>query len=417
MSRVVWIVLIAAVSCRARRSTSVGRLTCPKEAYMLDTTVPCLVGHVVDFATGRPIGRADVGADLWGTLSDSNGVFTLWGDKPGAVEVQASRIDYAKASDVVMLSTQRTTSVEFRLRRLPRPCCHLVGQWDVKMVLDSANPMAPRPKGRQVDGTIAFGPTIPNPDPAFNISPPDDSAPMEYGRFSIDFRPFFGGPVARDVSRTIFGGDNETLLKEAEGVVVTGDSLYILLIPRMTHGSIWLTGRIRGDSISGTWAQNAYCCGATGHFVMRRASREPPQYHEASPLPPPLPEDRSAWGKAGVRVWEESEGRYVILGHELHYPDGSWQSIYHTGGEPDGWGKTIELPPGDYGIIITDFPCGAKDWFLLHEFEQRFRVVTGVLTDVSIRLNLHTMPPATSFDNPAGERCTDHVGFSPSVAQ
>jgi hypothetical protein len=412
MWRILLVAVISAVACRSHRTASARQPTCPKDAYMPDTTAPCIAGHIVDSATGRPIARAVVAAMPWGTVADSNGAFAFWGDKPGTDTVQASRIDYAKSSQAVSVMMHRTTYVDFRLRRLPPPCCRLLGQWRVSMVLDSANPMAPRPKARRVEGYIAFGPSIPNPDPAFNIAPPDDSAPMEYGRFSIDFRPFFGGQVAPDVSRTIFGGNGPTLLKEAEGVVVTGDSLYILLIPRMTHGSIWLTGRIRGDSITGTWAQSAYCCGATGHFAMLRVSHEPPAFHEPPPPAAPVPpEDRTTWGKARVRVWEESEGRYVILGHQLHLPDGSWKSAYHTGGQLDGWGKTVELPPGEYGVVITDFPCGTKTWFLQNEFEQRFTVVTGRLTDVPLRLNLRTLPAAKSYDNPTGKLCTDRIGF------
>jgi hypothetical protein len=278
------------------------------------------------------------------------------------------------------------------------------------MVLDSANQMAPRPTARIVEGRIIFSPTIPNPRP-FDVMPPDDSAPMEYGRFYIDFRPFFGGPVARDVSTTIEGGTGGTLLKEAEGVVVTGDSVGIRLIPRMTHGSMGLAGKIRGDSIVGSWVQSAYCCGARGRFVMRRLSHDPPQLHEPPPAPPAPPEDRRTWGSARVRVWEESAGHYVILGHTLHEPDGSWKSLYHTGGDPDGWGKTIELAPGQYGVVISDFPCGIKTWFLLRKFEQRFTVATGQLTDVTIRLNLHATPAAKSYDNLTGSLCAQPAGF------
>ena len=126
----------------------------------------------------------------------------------------------------------------------------LVGTWDVEYTLDSAGTQAPAPPVRRIRGRLMFG--------------EGDNTP---GRFAVDFAPLFGGPL-------ITPADSSSG-SELAGNLVSGDSLRIELVPRVDHGGVSMSGRIQGDSASGTWTQRAYCCGPQGHFRMSRVDRTP----------------------------------------------------------------------------------------------------------------------------------------------
>ena len=51
----------------------------------------------------------------------------------------------------------------------------------------------------------------------------------------------------------------------------TADSLMMRLGPGgYDDGTLDMIGAHAADSITGRWGESAYCCGASGHFVLRR---------------------------------------------------------------------------------------------------------------------------------------------------
>jgi hypothetical protein len=140
----------------------------------------------------------------------------------------------------------------------------LAGTWDVEYTLDSASAQGPAPAVRRVRGRILFG---------------DDGVPTNgataSGRFAIDFAPLFGGSLAHDIAAVAAGPVDSSLVTEVAGRLAGTDSVQIDLVPRITAAGISMSGRIRGDSASGTWIRRAACCGEFGHFRMQRVDRTP----------------------------------------------------------------------------------------------------------------------------------------------
>lgn len=52
-----------------------------------------------------------------------------------------------------------------------------------------------------------------------------------------------------------------------------GNRVTIVLAPGVSHGSIIMEGTVVGDSIFGTWAENAYAEGKSGKFRLLRVTR------------------------------------------------------------------------------------------------------------------------------------------------
>ena len=354
-----------------------------------DTTPPCVIGHVIDAATKRPIVLAEIReADEYGfARTDSTGAFAMFAHA-GNLSLSASRNDYAVASRQVELRDHKTTVVDFTLHRSPAPCCRLAGQWTMRLTLVHPQPGV-KPTAYIVSGTMLLGTTIGNPLPFF-INPPDDSVQMESGRFYIDLKPFLGTQVPEQVSTTVTPNGDDSFLREVVGTVFPGDTIELTLIPNLSHGSIVVRGKIAGDSITGWWYEQAYGPAASGRLSMHRTSRTPPELREPPAPPPPPPQDRSTWGKVRVRVWEASSNRYIVATHALEFPDSSENSAYHTHATADGWGDTIELPPGGYTVLVLDFPNGDPMWRVPRKSARHFTVSTGQTTDVTIRLNLAT---------------------------
>jgi hypothetical protein len=138
----------------------------------------------------------------------------------------------------------------------PPPSPSLTGTWDVEYTLDSASTNAPAPTVRRVRGRLMFV----------------TEGTAARGRFSVDFAPMFGAPLARD---TAAGSVDTTTATEVFGALSGTDSVQVELIPSVAHGGLSMWGRIEGDSVSGAWAQRAYRCAARGHFRMARIDRTP----------------------------------------------------------------------------------------------------------------------------------------------
>jgi len=222
--------------------------------------------RVTDAATRRPVTNAIASTMMSVAETDSLGWICLRTFAQEAETLEFRRPGYREASLTVSGVPGQVVARDLRLERVPRPCCDLRGQWNITLQLDSPGARQPQPKARSVTGGVNLG-------PQYLASEPDDDLDslvhLVRGLHQVDFTPFFGGPVAQDVSTSVFG-DGPDLLHEVAGSVAAGDSVAITFIPRMSHGSLSLYGRFRADTIRGHWSQNMYCCGAEGRFVMTR---------------------------------------------------------------------------------------------------------------------------------------------------
>lgn len=389
---------IAALALVAARAMGQG-VPCARHDWD-DTTPPCVIGHVIDATTHRPVVLAEIReTDEYRDFAhtDSTGAFAMFAHA-GILSLSASRNDYNVAKHQVELHDHKTTVVDFTLHRSPAPCCRLAGQWTVRLTLVHQQPGV-KPTAYIVSGTMLFGTTIANPLPFF-VNPPDDTVQMESGRFDIDLTPFLGTEVPELVSTTVTPNGEASFLRNVVGTAFPGDTIELKLIPNISHGSIVVHGKIAGDSITGWWYEQAYGPAASGRLSMHRTSRTTPELHEPLPPPPPPPQDRSTWGKARVRVWEASSHRYIVATHALELPDSSEKSAYHTHATADGWGDTIELPPGGYTVLLRDFPNGDPMWHVPRKSARRFTIATGQTTNVTIRLNLATGAVLDSASRP-----------------
>jgi Carboxypeptidase regulatory-like domain len=261
-------------------------LTVADTAFGVDTVVPAgaptserkedwtrLTGRVTLAGSGAPLPGVWVNTGPFGGETDSLGRYTVDRVEPGRVEVLFERRGYVEERRTYTAKSKRTDTMDVVLRLGQRACCQLSGRWSVRLDVDTPGIAARTMRSRTALGTLRFGPEYPDPfaevreaAQADTLNPVKD----EFGRFDIDLAVFFGGPYGRDVSTTVFGGADSTLFKEAAGAVFDGDSAEVHLIPRMSHGGIYMAGRVRNDTITGRWWQAAYCCGAMGRFVMVR---------------------------------------------------------------------------------------------------------------------------------------------------
>jgi hypothetical protein len=169
------------------------------------------------------------------------------------------------------------------------PVVSLAGTWEVEYTLDSAGTQAPMSAVRRVRGRLMFGDV--GVDSAFQGRVPANGA-TAFGRFTVDFTPLFGASLGRDVNAVAAGPVDSTMVSEVAGTLAA-DSVQIDLVPRITAAGISMSGRIRGDSVSGTWIRRSACCGEFGHFRMSRVDRTPvvlalpTRYSRHCPVSPP----------------------------------------------------------------------------------------------------------------------------------
>ena len=132
----------------------------------------------------------------------------------------------------------------------------LAGTWDVEYTLDSADTQARASAVRRVRGRLMFADA--------GGDSPSRKRVLANGRFLVDFAPLFGASLGRD-----------SLASEVAGTLTAADSVHIDLVPQSAATGVSMSGRIRGDSVSGTWVRRATCCGEFGHFRMARLDRTP----------------------------------------------------------------------------------------------------------------------------------------------
>jgi hypothetical protein len=400
----VLVALLASVACgRSAKDKELDRIF-EHQAAMRDTT-GTIVGIVSDASSGDPLRGVFASTDDGGGMSDTTGAFTIRYVSRGAHDVVVQDRGYEAATVRVALTPPETVSVRITLHRAPPPCCELQGRWGVELVLDSAG-VDQRPSARIASGELVLSPQFPSPWGGPSSS--DRWVRTMHGQYTIDLAPFWGQQIAADVSTTVFGPTGPAFQQEATAAAFHMDSLTVTLIPRLSHGGISLAGRFtHADTVAGEWHQRAYCCGAYGRFRIWRITADPGQIT----IPPPIPARRpdtlpeAARADVRVRIWDEAMGRYIEGEHALGLPDGGRKSVYTTGSELEGWGRSFWLAPGRYTIIVSRFPCGSEKYFLAKPIERKFTARPGERTDITIRLDTRKLKPARSYNNVSGERC------------
>jgi hypothetical protein len=226
-----------------------------------------LTGTIRDAETGQPLGASVIPEDGW-EFSDKNGRYSVEFMEPGPQTVRIEVRGFVPERRTVELARGQTTTLDVAMRRAPPPCCAMTGTWRVRFVLRRRGMMGPAPADSVVEGLLTFADSIPDPMGGEFALPVN--VRTEFGLSDVDFTPFFGGRVARDVSTTVMGPTGGNFTRETVVQVFSGDSVDITLIPRISHGGVSMWGRVRDGVVTGKWQQRAYAGGATGTFQMRR---------------------------------------------------------------------------------------------------------------------------------------------------
>lgn len=284
------------------------------------------------------------------------------------------------------------------------PAVSPVGTWKAEFWLDSVGPLDSIPTSHYLTGIVTIGDS--GADSVYGWPDTTHKLPTWLGNYQLDFTPFFGRPIARDVSTTIFGSTGGYFATELSATLHSPDTLSLELIPRISHGGVSASGRFVGDTVTGDWYVRAYAGGASGHFRLTRTSTVSPQVLRDPPPPPPDTLALAARGTIFVRVQDRGSGRYLEIRHGLHTPT-SWIYSYSTGTTPEGWGPSFWLPPGSYGVVIRDIPCGKEEQFLEEEIEHRFEAIAGETTFVTVSIILDSLILDQSYKNDRKRTCAD----------
>lgn len=373
-----------------------------------------LVGIVTDAETRRPLRSAFVRVEGHALdMSDSIGCYAIRGADEIVGRGRRLVVDahhYVAADTLVDFVRGQRDTLHFALHPAAPPCCRLEGEWSLRLVLDTIQPGILRPRAREVEGRMVFSGRLP---PRSWIRAPDPAA--EDARFDVDLSVFFGAPY--HVSTPAFGGPAD-LVRQAFGEVLADDSVMMQMIPGVTHVGLSLYGTIRGDTVTGTWAHNASCCGARGHFVMHRV----PASAAGDSLVTRGIRAAAAWraaenkerqaraareGHLRLRVWDEGTGRYVQVrfaaeGHEDNPGGGSSSIAYESG--PDGWGRRHAFEPGRYDLLVYELTCDGEtrmgDWVDPDETTPRWPVTieSRKQVDLDIRVDVCSIPDVPDDD-------------------
>jgi hypothetical protein len=226
-----------------------------------------LTGTVRDAETGGPLRASVIPESAW-EFTDAQGRYTADGLEPGRRTVRIEVRGFVPETQTVELARGQTTTLDVALRRAPPPCCTLEGTWRVRFVLRRRGGLERAPADSVVEGLLTFADSIPDPvggDFALPVN-----VRTEFGLSDVDFSPFFGGRIARDVSTTVMGPTGGNFARETVAQLFHGDSVDVTLIPRISHGGVSMRGRMRDGVVTGKWVQRSYGVGAAGTFQMRR---------------------------------------------------------------------------------------------------------------------------------------------------
>jgi hypothetical protein len=145
----------------------------------------------------------------------------------------------------------------------------LHGHWRTTLVLDSARLLEGKPSGDTARGDIRFGSGY----RTFIVPLGLDTVSAAFGTHNLDFTPFWGGPVPPVLSTSVLGQGTSSPITEVFARVYQADSVILILDPRFSHGRVYLTGHLQGDSmLTGNWVVLSPGSRAAGHFSMLRDS-------------------------------------------------------------------------------------------------------------------------------------------------
>jgi hypothetical protein len=401
--------------------------TCPRpagaQACIAGRREAALLAKVRLEPGGAPLARVEVIADIWAATTQNDGFACVRGVNPGRKRIVAWRTGFFPDSTSLVFQPGKVARITLGLRRMPPPCCHLDGSWQLQVAVDTPGELYPHPGARSVAGMVAFSPHVPNPMPR-RYALDDSVVRYEFGRHAIDFSPIFGGPVAHDLSTTIFGG-GASLFFEVVGLVETGDSATLTIVPRMSHGGLSLWGRIQGDTLSGQWRQNAFRDGARGTFVM---VRQPWTAAADSLVRLAIEQDsvqqvesaaaEEAWhrraGELRVRTYDEATRRYIEANYWIARQDDEPSDRLYTMVRSDssGWSRYTEQEPGTYSVELFDYPCGDLTFFADTTYVRTqmppltVAIRPGQRSELDVRINTHDIRAIRSYDNLKGRACT-----------
>lgn len=354
-----------------------------------------LVGVVTDAVTGAALTDAIVEVDeyTWG-ISDRAGCYVVipQGELEGGrrrVRVEAHR--YLELDTVLALSPERTDTLHFALHPAAPGCCRLQGEWSLRLTLNARSQRLLESVDTEMEGRIVFSDRLPVLWGDFGY----DTLHVEEGRFELDRLADFSeeevdGAEGADPREVV----PEDYVKYASGEVLAGDSVLVVLVPMETDGSVSLGGRVRGDSIRGTWVQNGLCCGVGGSFVMRRV---PTSAHGDSLVAQGIRLAAEAREKGAreaearglrvgtmrLRVVDARTGRYARVGiwaqHEEHGEEYEGNEFVYTSGDGEGWSEPAEMEPGRYELFLTSFRCEGHTRIPDEEVEENQRPVAEVV--------------------------------------
>lgn len=221
-----------------------------------------ITGVVTD-ETGKPLENVSVSASYMGDSTDINGRYKVPYQPPGVSELVAQRRDLIEFKTHVKIIAGKSTHLDFSMKRQEKACCRLKGTWQTTLLY----------KSKKVQGTISFNNNAPDPN---RRTVKDDPTIDEFGIYDIDLQSLLGDRYYETGSTTIFDGNKDTLLIEANGYVHTINHVHIILIPGMSHGGLSLDGKIVNNTINGTWYKREYGTSIGGEFVMKKITEPIP---------------------------------------------------------------------------------------------------------------------------------------------
>ena len=245
-------------------------LSCKPPSDATRTSPAQIVGRVTDAYSGAPLKDVSLSVDKAPFAStDSAGWYDLyWEAGSHVISINERGFLSQELEHVFRAGTTDTLNVS--LLRANPPCCHMEGKWRVELRRIPLGVIRFRPFTKTISGEVYFSDTIPDPiGLRKSYRSLDDRA---LGYFDVPFSRFFGSQIAADVSTTVVGGSPDTLEREVLASVFAGDSVELSFIPRVSHGGVTLLGRLKGDSVIGTWYLRAYAVGSRGDFIMVRAN-------------------------------------------------------------------------------------------------------------------------------------------------
>lgn len=76
-----------------------------------------------------------------------------------------------------------------------------------------------------------------------------------------------------------------------------------------------------------------------------------------------------------------------------------------------GWGAYEAIEPGDYELRLFQYPCGrqvyfADETYVRQHLPLRVTIRSGERVERAIRIDRHMIKAASSYENPAGQSCS-----------